>query len=114
MFKLSCFHSLLHLTVNNGPRLHTDDCDYALLCSAVKECGSARWKVLGLAMGFTDNQVEVLTQNTIDFSDKVQLIVDAKRREVGELQAKESLLKACSAIEPPIIEPVREKLTQKN
>lgn len=61
-------------------------------------------------MGFSEDQIDVTTKDTIDYGDKLQALINRMTGEEGESATKRKILEACEEIEPPIIRPVLDEL----
>ena len=78
------------------------------IIQAVSECGSSRWYAIGLKI-YNDDKVTELTADKPTYSDKLQVIIQRRKREVGERKLAEDLLKACREINDPIYYNVMEE-----
>ena len=78
------------------------------IIQAVSECGSSRWYAIGIKI-YNDDKVTVLTADKPTCTDKLQVIIERRKREVGERKLAEDLLKACREINDPIHSNVMEE-----
>lgn len=77
---------------------------------AVVKHGVNQYYSLGLRVGFSDAEIEILCHNKPAYSDKLLAIIERKIHVTGEKAAEEAFLVACRKIPSPIYHAVMEEL----
>jgi hypothetical protein len=80
------------------------------VCDAVLKHGAGRWYAFGVKFGYSHDEIQQLTFDKVNASDKLLAIISQKAAQIGQPQLEELLLKACGDIQPPIIGAVLEEL----
>lgn len=72
------------------------------ILAAVQKHGSSRWYALGLAMGFSHDQVTAECHDKVAYADKLLALFSLEVTSMGQLAAEQRLLSACQCITDPI------------
>ena len=78
--------------------------------NAILKHGATRWYALSKALGYSEDEVQRITHDKVEHTDKVLALFSQKAEQIGQQRAEEMFLDACSTIEPPIISLVRAEL----
>ena len=85
-------------------------CQKSEVLDAVLKHGSGRWYPLGKALGYSNDEINRLTHDKVNFADKLLALFSQKAEQIGQQPAEEMLLDACRTITQPIIGVVSEVL----
>jgi hypothetical protein len=86
------------------------NCDAETLFQAVVSCGCEQWYSLGIALGYSSCEMDVMTSGVLDHAGKIKVVFNRTVDHIGEKAAVERVLEACRCIPHPIIDDVVDSL----
>jgi hypothetical protein len=91
-------------------KAHASPTSLSKVVETILRIGQNQWYSFGVAMGFSDAEINGITYDKSTFADKLLAIIRSKANETGRKKTDDELLEACKLLPLPIYGTVRDQL----